>query len=85
MDDERALAEATAAGSAPTDPDEVLSEELNAQRLAGRLGLGAEADSSLDLERHESNHILELGEKEIEDLVGHLPGLFKTARSALSG
>lgn len=56
-----------------------------ANALAHSLGLGGPADAAVPLAGHPAAVILGLDEKGTDELVGHLPGLFSTARNALTG
>ncbi len=56
-----------------------------ANALAHRLGLGGGEDPSVNLVSHPSVALLGLSADTINDLYQHLPGLFSTARSAMSG
>ncbi len=54
-----------------------------ANRLAHRLGLGSDPDATIDLVTLPAAQLLKLNEATIDDLAGHLPGLFSTARAAM--
>lgn len=53
--------------------------------LCHRLGLGGKEDPSLNLLEHPATAFLKLTQSTIDDLSGHLPGLFSTARAAMVG
>lgn len=55
-----------------------------ADATAHKLGLGSEPDDSIDLIRHPAVRLLRLDKQALDGLCEHLPGLFDTARGALS-
>ncbi len=70
---------------APDEDQPMVAVVSFANALSHKLGLGAEADDEINLIDHPANEILGLAETRVEDMSGYLPGLFKTARSALFG
>ncbi len=69
--------------AAPEEHGPMVASVAFANALATQLGLGKPEEPGLDLLRHPSTQMLGLSGEKVEDLTGYLPGLFKTARSAL--
>ncbi|MCE5245443.1 MAG: HDOD domain-containing protein [Candidatus Polarisedimenticolia bacterium] len=66
-----------------TDHKEMVAAVAFADQMAHKLGLGGDAEPAIDLNGHPAVKILNLKQDEVADLVGHMPGLFATARAAM--
>ncbi len=70
---------------APDGAGPMVAAVAFANVLAHRLGLGEPARTEIDLHTHPAKRILDMDETQIEEVHDYLPGLFRTARSALFG
>lgn len=66
-------------------PQPVTAIVALADAFARQLGLGTEADSSIDLVRHPAVKILKLEQSALESIRENLPGLYQSARAAMVG
>lgn len=69
---------------APGAPQPTTSCVALANAAAHRLGLGSHADPRIDLGAHPGNRALHLTKEQLDALCDHLPGLFETARGAMT-
>ncbi|MFN7965890.1 MAG: HDOD domain-containing protein [Acidobacteriota bacterium] len=69
---------------APSAPQPSTACVSLADAAAHKLGLGGDADSSIDLIKHPAVRLLRLDKQALDGLCEHLPGLFDTARGAMS-